>query len=150
VKKIINAEKIKPDFLNFEVTESVLIEDVDKAANVLCDLHDLGIKLSIDDFGTGYSSLNYLKRFPVNIIKIDRSFVKDIITDKSNAVITQAIISICRNLDMQVVAEGVETIEQYEYLNDLQCDYIQGYYYSPPLSVEDATKLMRYQFQTHT
>jgi EAL domain-containing protein (putative c-di-GMP-specific phosphodiesterase class I) len=97
----------------------------------------MGVGLAIDDFGTGYSSLSYLKRFPIDTLKVDRSFIKDIVTDPDDAAITSAIISMAKILKQKVVAEGVETLEQFEFLRTHGCDLIQGYYVSEPLSAED-------------
>jgi len=103
----------------------------------LNSLHDLGVRLSIDDFGTGYSSLAYLKDFPVQVLKIDRSFISNIGRDERDSNITRGIISLARNLNLRVLAEGVETKHQIEFLREEGCDEIQGYWYSPPLSAAD-------------
>jgi EAL domain-containing protein (putative c-di-GMP-specific phosphodiesterase class I) len=100
-------------------------------------LRDLGLNISIDDFGTGYSSLAYLKRFPLNTLKIDRSFIKDIDTNSDDREITKAIIAMGQNLNLKVLAEGAETLEQVQILRDSGCDYIQGYYYSRPLPASE-------------
>ena len=97
----------------------------------------LGIKIALDDFGTGYSSLGYLKNFPIDTLKIDRSFMVDILTDKNNAAITSTIITLAQNLGLDVIAEGVETKAQLAFLSAKDCFYIQGYYYSKPLGVEE-------------
>jgi len=123
--------------LELEITESVLLQDVDRTLVQLNSLKEAGISLSIDDFGTGYSSLNYLKRFPIDTIKIDRSFVKDLHDDADDAAICAAIIAMSRQLGLNVVAEGVETKEQLKFLRRHKCDHIQGYVFSRPLSADD-------------
>jgi len=123
--------------LELEITESVLLQDVDRTLVQLNSLKEAGISLSIDDFGTGYSSLNYLKRFPIDTIKIDRSFVKDLHDDADDAAICAAIIAMSRQLGLNVVAEGVETREQLKFLRRHKCDHIQGFIFSRPLSADD-------------
>jgi EAL domain-containing protein (putative c-di-GMP-specific phosphodiesterase class I) len=150
ITAILKKTGVEPQFLNFEVTESILIEDVDKIVNLLMNFRQLGIKISIDDFGTGYSSLSYLKSFPVNILKIDRSFITDLVNDESNAAIAQAVIAIARILKMTVIAEGVENEQQLAILRQLQCDEIQGYYFSPPVTFEKATQFLNQQEQGQT
>lgn len=126
-------------FLEVEITESVLMEDTDATVNTLKGLKALGVRISVDDFGTGYSSLNYLKRFPIDTLKIDRSFVSDIPNDLDDAVITTAIIGLAHNLRRSVVAEGVETREQLSFLRENRCDEAQGYLFSKPLNVMQMT-----------
>jgi EAL domain-containing protein (putative c-di-GMP-specific phosphodiesterase class I) len=110
--------------------------DVERAIAILRDLKGLGVDLSIDDFGTGYSSLSYLKRFPIDILKIDQSFVRDITEDADDAAIVMSIISLAHSLRLKVIAEGVETGEQLAYLRAHECDLMQGYYFSKPLSTD--------------
>jgi diguanylate cyclase (GGDEF)-like protein len=124
---------VDPGSLTLEVTEGTIMADPNRAIAVLEELHALGIGLSIDDFGMGYSSLNLLKRMPVSQLKIDRSFVAALPNDHDDAVIVQSVVNLGHNLGMQVVAEGVESLESLEYLRDLGCDSVQGYYLSPPL-----------------
>jgi diguanylate cyclase (GGDEF)-like protein len=128
--------------LELEITESVLLHDVDRTLVQLNSLKEAGISLSIDDFGTGYSSLNYLKRFPIDTIKIDRSFVKDLHDDADDAAICAAIIAMSRQLGLNVVAEGVETKDQLKFLRRHKCDHIQGYVFSRPLSADDFFALL--------
>ena len=111
--------------------------DVEASIRKLGELKALGLKLSIDDFGTGYSGLSYLRRFPVDELKIDRSFVRDMVGDDESASIVRAIISLAHNLDLRVIAEGVETVEQIDYLQRNGCDELQGYYFSRPLAAMD-------------
>ncbi|MBQ4836161.1 MULTISPECIES: EAL domain-containing protein [Pseudoalteromonas] len=125
---------LPPSMLHLELTESMLMGDVEAAIEQLKEMKKLGVSLSIDDFGTGYSSLSYLKRFPVDVLKVDRSFVKDIPEDSNDMEITAAIIAMAQKLSMKVVAEGVETAEQVAFLQRNNCHIVQGYYYSAPLT----------------
>ncbi|MBI3285383.1 MAG: EAL domain-containing protein [Burkholderiales bacterium] len=129
--------RLSPACIELELTESILIRDAEEALKKLESLAALGVKLAIDDFGTGYSSLSYLKRFPINKLKIDRSFVDDLPADESDVAIVTAIIGLAHAMKLRVIAEGVETEQQREFLRDLRCDEIQGYLYAPALSVGD-------------
>jgi diguanylate cyclase (GGDEF)-like protein/PAS domain S-box-containing protein len=120
-----------------ELTESILIDDVNETLSILNSMRDLGITLAIDDFGTGYSSLSYLKQFPIDILKIDQSFIHDITTDASDKAIVSAIIAMAQQLDIRVLAEGVETIEQQAFLQDQGCDSVQGYLYCKPIPADE-------------
>ena len=142
IEAALAAAGVAPHFLEIELTESLIMKDVDQAIGVLQDLKRLGVTLSIDDFGTGYSSLAYLKRFPIDILKIDRSFVSDITSDPDDAAIVASIISLAHNLRLQVIAEGVETPEQLKYLRSEGCDQMQGYYFSKPVPYESFLELM--------
>jgi diguanylate cyclase (GGDEF)-like protein len=126
----------KPSLLQLELTESILMRDVDKTIATLEYLKNTGITLAIDDFGTGYSSLAYLTRFPIDALKIDRSFVMDVETSNDSATICAAIIAMARQLGLEVIAEGVETIEQIEFLRSQDCDQIQGYLFSKPVAAD--------------
>ncbi len=128
--------------LELEITESSTM-DVEYSIDQLHELKNLGVTISIDDFGTGYSSLSYLKKFPIDKLKIDQSFVRDIMTDPNDAAIVASIIAMTRHMKLKVIAEGVETEEQLQFLYHNRCDEIQGYYFSPPLSVEAAELLMK-------
>jgi EAL domain-containing protein (putative c-di-GMP-specific phosphodiesterase class I) len=130
---------IPASMLEIEVTESVLMADPMRAKIVLDRLHELGVKIAIDDFGTGYSSLAYLRRLPVDEIKIDKSFVLDMVTDSEDALIVRSIIDLGHNLGLRVVAEGVENAETWALLETMGCDVIQGFYISRPLTVADLT-----------
>ncbi|OGT45241.1 MAG: hypothetical protein A3E83_08200 [Gammaproteobacteria bacterium RIFCSPHIGHO2_12_FULL_41_20] len=123
------------EYLSLEITESLIMHDLVHSEAVIKSLQELGVMIVIDDFGTGYSSLNYLKRFPIDVLKIDRSFIADITTDNDDAAIVSAIIAMAQSLDMNIVAEGVETVEQYAFLKERGCHEIQGYLISPPLGV---------------
>jgi diguanylate cyclase (GGDEF)-like protein/PAS domain S-box-containing protein len=133
VKEIIKRSKLDPVFLELEITESSLMHNLEKTRETLHLLSQNGIRFSIDDFGTGYSSLSYLKRFSIDTLKIDRSFIKDIIQDSDDRAITTAVIAMAHSLKLQVVAEGVETREQLECLRGLQCDFLQGYLFCRPV-----------------
>jgi diguanylate cyclase (GGDEF)-like protein/PAS domain S-box-containing protein len=141
VERILLRTGANPAFLIFEITESMLMGDTDAAINQLNQLKRLGVSLSIDDFGTGYSSLSYLKRFPVDELKIDRSFVKDIPDDRNDMDIVAAIIAMAQKMNLRVVAEGVETAEQVEFLRKNACYQVQGYYFSMPLAEQELSRL---------
>jgi EAL domain-containing protein (putative c-di-GMP-specific phosphodiesterase class I) len=132
-----------PHCLELELTESTLMHDTDAAVATMRQLKRLGVRLALDDFGTGYSSLSYLKRFPIDVLKIDQSFTFDVTTDEGAASITRAIIAMARSLGMTTVAEGVETREQMEFLGALGGDVMQGYLISRPLPVAEITALLR-------
>jgi diguanylate cyclase (GGDEF)-like protein/PAS domain S-box-containing protein len=134
---------LAPDRLEIELTESLFMSDVNLAVETLHGMKKLGVNLSIDDFGTGFSSLSYLSRFPIDVLKIDRSFVSDITRDASDAAIVASIISLAHNLKLDVIAEGVETAEQLDYLRRHHCDEMQGYYFSKPLAAEEFEQLLR-------
>ena len=136
---------LEPSCLGIEITESTVMGDPDKAVAALSCLKDIGVSISLDDFGTGYSSLGYLKRFPIDVLKIDKSFVDDVTTSSSDAAIALSVISLAHNLHMRVIAEGVETREQVAFLTRHGCDEMQGYYFSRPLAVEAFTALLREQ-----
>ena len=128
--------KVKPELIELEITESMLMDNIEGSIHRLDQLSQFGCRLSIDDFGTGYSSLNYLKRFPVDVLKIDRSFVSDLAHSEDDAMIVKAIVTLAHNLNLEVVAEGVESREHLTYLSYLGCDLIQGYLVSKPVAVE--------------
>ncbi|MFV0422674.1 EAL domain-containing protein [Oleidesulfovibrio sp.] len=128
---------IPPDALELEVTETTMMQDMGQTVMLLEQLNAMGLKIAIDDFGTGHSSLYYLKRFPINTLKIDRSFVRDIMTDDGDASIVSTIITMGRNLSLEVVAEGVETDEQLQFLRENGCAEVQGYYFSKPLPADE-------------
>jgi diguanylate cyclase (GGDEF)-like protein/PAS domain S-box-containing protein len=142
IRKVLQETGMNAKFLELELTESVLMQNEKETIDLLFDLHETGVRLSIDDFGTGYSSLSYLQRFPINSLKIDRSFIKDIPGNQGNCAIVRSIITLGHSLQLKVIAEGVETEEQLQFLKANDCDEIQGYLFSRPLPVEDATKLL--------
>lgn len=129
--------------LEIEVTESSVMHNAERLIDMLCNIKALGVHISVDDFGTGYSSLSYLKRFPVDRLKIDRSFVQDILFDKDGEAIVRTIIALGHNLGLKVVAEGVETAEQVQYLRDNDCDELQGFYYGRPMPAAEFEQLLR-------
>jgi EAL domain-containing protein (putative c-di-GMP-specific phosphodiesterase class I) len=123
---------LEPSALCLELTESVLMEDLDRHAETLLELRRLGVRLAIDDFGTGYSSLTRLQLFPVDVVKIDRSFVAGLGTNPRDTAIVRGVIDLAHALDLVVVAEGIERAEQLEELRSLRCDLAQGYLFAPP------------------
>ena len=129
-----------PSRLEFEITESVFMQHAMATTETLSDLFEMGCRLAIDDFGTGYSSLAYLKRFPINVLKIDHSFVRDIPDDKEDAEIVNTIIAMAHNLKIEVVAEGVETEAQIAFLKVCGCDFMQGYVFSRPLPADEVVR----------
>jgi diguanylate cyclase (GGDEF)-like protein len=137
ISNILEETGLKPEYLGIEITESVIMQDVKSTISKLQKLHKMGISLAIDDFGTGYSSLSYLKLFPINDLKIDRSFVFNITTDSTDAAIAASVIVLAHSMNLNVVAEGVETKEQLEVLRKQGCDYVQGFLFSRPLSAKE-------------
>ncbi|HEX8128252.1 MAG TPA: EAL domain-containing protein [Pyrinomonadaceae bacterium] len=142
VTQIIEETKINPEGLKLEITESAVMDNVETATEMLKKLRALGIKLSIDDFGTGYSSLSYLHRFPIDTLKVDRSFVVNMSEDSENVEIVRTIVSLAQNLGMNVIAEGVETKEQLAALRKLGCENGQGYFFSKPVGAKAAENLI--------
>jgi EAL domain-containing protein (putative c-di-GMP-specific phosphodiesterase class I) len=128
--------------LKLELTESVTMRDVERTARILGELKALGVRLSIDDFGTGYSSLSHLRRFPLDTLKIDRSFVSEMENSSESRAIVQMIMSLGRNLGMEMVAEGVETAKQVSLLKSLACEYAQGYFFSKPMNQEEVVEVL--------
>ena len=142
IGKTLEATEIDPRLLEFELTESVLMKEAETAANALRNLKSFGVQISMDDFGTGYSSLAYLKRFPLDVLKIDRAFIRDVTTDPDDATITIAMIKLAHSLGLKVVAEGVETRAQLLFLIENGCDEMQGFYFSRPLPLETASRAL--------
>src|SRR5215217_7407757 len=141
IKEALATSKLNPHCLKLEITESVVMENAEAAALMFKQLRSLGVQLSIDDFGTGYSSLSYLHRFPLNYLKIDRSFVMRLTTDDDNAIV-RTISTLARNLGMEVIAEGIETEEQFQQLKMLGCEYGQGYLFSRPVANDSVPHLL--------
>ncbi|HEY0720515.1 MAG TPA: EAL domain-containing protein [Gammaproteobacteria bacterium] len=146
VQKALRDSRLPPSALELEVTESILMEDVDHVAAVLAELKQLGVRIALDDFGTGYSSLSYLKRFPFNVLKIDRTFVRDVITNSDDAALCEAIIVMAQRLKLKVIAEGVETEEQYIYLCSRGADLLQGYYFGKALAGSEFRAQLAHSF----
>ncbi len=143
IGSLLRSSGINPRLLEFELTESLLMSDAEEAARTLRALKAYGVGLSVDDFGTGYSSLAYLKRFPLDVLKIDRAFIRDITSDSDDAAITRAIITLAHSLKLKVVAEGVETREQAQFLQSLACDELQGFYFGEPRMPEEFALYLR-------
>ena len=142
VKEVLALTRLAPQYLELEITESSAMENAAESINMLKNLNRMGLSLAIDDFGTGYSSLSYLKRFPIQKLKIDRSFINDIDSNNADAAIAKSIIDLAHNMTLQVVAEGVERSTQSRWLVDRGCDQVQGFYFSRPLSEEDLLALV--------
>jgi len=136
VSRTLEESRLDPRCLTLEITEGVLMKDAESAVGMLRALKNMGVKIAVDDFGTGYSSLTYLKRFPIDVLKIDRSFVRDLAADEDDAAIVRAIIALAKSLHLTTVAEGVETVEQANLLRAQDVERFQGYYFSRPLSNE--------------
>ena len=134
--------EVDPRLIELELTESVIIQDVAKSRKKMKIIKQMGFKIAVDDFGTGYSSLSYLKQFPIDILKIDKSFVDDLVSDRDDAAVVDAIIQLGKVFDMKVIAEGVETPLQLEFLKKHGCDIVQGYIYSKPLDLENLKKFI--------
>jgi EAL domain-containing protein (putative c-di-GMP-specific phosphodiesterase class I) len=134
---------VDPGLIVLELTESVMIEKTTDTVRKMHNLRDHGIGIAIDDFGTGYASLSYLKKLPFTVLKIDRTFTQDLVEDKDDAMLVETIIAIAKKFNLQIVAEGVETLEQYRFLNAAQCHMYQGYLCSPALPAGDFVKYFR-------
>lgn len=150
ITKVINEHHFTPQHLEIEITESVAIDNFDDIFTKLQQIRKIGVKVALDDFGTGYSSLSYLRQFPIDALKIDRSFIKDVMMDTQTAAIVTSIISIAHSLNVPVIAEGVETEEQFQFLYNLQCDYIQGYFFSPPVPTNEIERILKEQWKRST
>ena len=137
ISRILSETGVKAEYIALEITESMLIDNIEKVVETLNRLHAMGLHISIDDFGTGYSSLSYLKQFPIHTLKIDRSFVRDLVTDRNDRTIVAAIIAMAHSLEMEVIAEGIEIEEQLNFLVTQKCNHYQGYYFSKPVTVSE-------------
>jgi len=137
VKKVLERTGFDPNQLSLEITETLMMENIDEALGMLHELKAMGVRLSIDDFGTGYSSLNYLKKFPLDTLKVDRMFVRDVTTNPEDAAMVTAILTMAHSLDLEIIGEGIETKEQSTFLTERGCHLAQGYYFSRPLRIEE-------------
>jgi EAL domain-containing protein (putative c-di-GMP-specific phosphodiesterase class I) len=133
---------LSPSSLELEITETTAMQNAEVTVEVLRALRELGVGISIDDFGMGYSSLNYLRRFPITGVKIDRAFVSDVTTNDGDAAIVSAVIGMARSLRLRVIAEGVETAEQFAFLRSHDCDEAQGYYFGRPVFSNEMTRAL--------
>jgi diguanylate cyclase (GGDEF)-like protein len=143
IEAVLAETGLDPELLELEVTESTIMHNAERAVRVLTAIKDLGVRLAIDDFGTGYSSLAHLKRFPIDTLKVDRSFIREVPNDAEDKAIAEAIIAMGKTLSLTVVAEGVETPEQQAFLSDKLCDEMQGFYFSTPVAAQDFAELLR-------
>jgi len=143
ISQVLNDTGMSPQHLEIELTEGTILKNEDDTIKALQQLKSMGVRVAIDDFGTGYSSLCYLKRFPLDSLKIDRYFVKDIATDADNRAITTGIIAMAHNLNLKIIAEGVETVQQLAFLREQGCDAVQGFLFSPPVPADDVIPLLR-------
>jgi EAL domain-containing protein (putative c-di-GMP-specific phosphodiesterase class I) len=142
IRRVLKKHDLQPDLLEVELTESMLMKNPKATVEQLIELKRLGVKISLDDFGTGYSSLNYLRRFPVDFLKIDRSFIAEINQDESANSVAKSVVAIAQSLGLKTIAEGVETKEQLDFLLGCGCYAMQGYYYSKPLEAEEFVKML--------
>jgi diguanylate cyclase (GGDEF)-like protein/PAS domain S-box-containing protein len=150
IQAVLHKHQLSAERLELEITEGVLLNHAEQAIGTLHQLKSLGVKIAIDDFGTGFSSLNYLKRLPIDKVKIDRSFVEEIVSDQHDAAITQGIISMAHHLRLKVIAEGVETEPQFAFLKKSHCDLFQGYYFAKPMPFAELEVFLRERMLTQT
>jgi EAL domain-containing protein (putative c-di-GMP-specific phosphodiesterase class I) len=143
IHRVLQETGLDPTRLGLEITEGLIMQQAETSVNTLRELKAMGIRISIDDFGTGYSSLSYLKRFPIDVLKIDQSFVRDIPKDEDDAAIASTIITMAHSLGLKVVAEGVETLDQLKFMRQHGCDAMQGYYLSRPLPPEQFADFLK-------
>jgi len=148
VRRFLDQSGLSPHRLELELTESAIMTDAETNIVKLAELKQLGVALAVDDFGTGYSSLNYLKRFPIDTLKIDQTFVADLGSSDGGAIVN-AIIALARSLNLQVIAEGVETAEQVSYLLDKGCHLLQGYYFSRPVPATEIPALLETDYSAY-
>ncbi|VAW81763.1 diguanylate cyclase/phosphodiesterase (GGDEF & EAL domains) with PAS/PAC sensor(s) [hydrothermal vent metagenome] len=142
IEDCVRKSRVSPEWMEIEITESVLMENQNSTIKALESLGEIGFRIAIDDFGTGYSSLSYLRRFRIDTLKVDQSFIRDVIDDPDDAAITSAIIAMAQNLKLKVIAEGVETQEQLTFLKERDCRYVQGYLFSRPVSADEIKKML--------
>jgi EAL domain-containing protein (putative c-di-GMP-specific phosphodiesterase class I) len=142
ISQVLDGTGLAPEYLHVEITESVVLQDIERTVEILSDLRKMGVQISIDDFGTGYSSLSYLKRLPADSVKIDRSFVSGLDTDANDAAIATAIIAMSHSIGLRVIAEGVETEEQLTFLRQRRCDEFQGFLRARPMPATEVELLL--------
>jgi len=147
VKNALEISGLHPKYLELELTESILISDTENVLKLVKEIKELGVQLSIDDFGTGYSSLSYLKRFAVDKLKIDQSFVRDILKDNEDATIVKTIITMAKSFNLKSIAEGVENKEVLKLIKEFGCDEVQGYHFAKPMSAEEFRHYYRNVFK---
>jgi EAL domain-containing protein (putative c-di-GMP-specific phosphodiesterase class I) len=140
IGRVLEEESFDPEFLTLEVTESWLVEDPLKAQDILFSLKDLGLRLALDDFGTGYSSLGYLHQFPMDYLKVDKSFTEDMINSEGSVKLVTAVVGLAKTFSLRTIAEGIDDPAQIDLLRDMDCEYGQGYHFSRPLEIEDACR----------
>lgn len=143
VKRVIQSTGIDPSHVELEITENSIMDNTEECIETLGKLREIGVSISIDDFGTGYSSLSYLKRFPINTLKIDQSFVRDVMADPDDVAIVKAVINLAHNLNLKVIAEGVETQAVFDFLREQECDQLQGYFISRPLPSDEFREFLQ-------
>ena len=143
IRRVVNETGLDPQYLQLELTESIFLDDADETLSLIQKLKAMGLTLAIDDFGTGYCNFNYLRKFRISKLKIDRSFIRDVAVNYDNAAIITAIISMAKSMNIKVLAEGVEDEAQMSFLRAHQCDEIQGYYFSKPLAVDKVAAKLR-------
>ena len=143
IKQVLLDTHLNPKNLKLEITEYAAVSEAEKTISIMKSLSSMGIQISIDDFGTGYSSLSHLKRFPVHTLKMDKSFVDHVVDDEEDASFARMVIGLAKTLNLDLIAEGVESESQLEFLRDEGCRLIQGFYFSKPLSAEDASEYLK-------
>ena len=141
LREIVDKYDIPYEYIELELTESVFTENAEKLLKIMHKLHEIGFKLSLDDFGSGYSSLNMLKDMPVDVVKIDKEFFSDTMNTQKGRAVISTVVDLANNLDMDVISEGVETREQVEFLTEIHCAMVQGYYFAKPMPIADFEKL---------
>ena len=144
IRRALQESSLDPSYLEVEITESALMSDPEESVNILKQLSQMGVLVSVDDFGTGYSSMSYLQRFPIDKLKIDRTFISDVTSSNDDASIVSAIVSLGHTLNLKVIAEGVETPEQLEFLQMLGCDQYQGFHHSKAMPASEFAELIRH------
>lgn len=150
IKKTISESGLDPKYVELEITESIAIKETSFVLSVLNKLKEIGVSIAIDDFGTEYSSLSRLRDLPIDRIKIDMQFIQGIESNKKDKAITMVIINLAKNLGLNVLAEGVETLNQLDYLSEQLCDYVQGFYYYKPMPVAEIEKILACQKLTNS